>query len=297
MVIYLWAFVKGRPGPRRAVRPLLALLLVCLGPALAGCTFRTIEGKVVDVSGEALPGVAVQVRDTPYQALTDAHGRYAIAYSPGEVVLDFMKSGYTPARLELDATGSEEIVARDVEMWRLPRDSGVYEFHEYLYEPFDNVKAERYAATDRNTILYGSKRKEVSAVSGSQPMIIAYRTPDYNVRLYRLKLLEMMHESSEQERTKIEAWVPSGAVPVTVVPIDEPERLLLHLRYDGALEPGRYAVHWGALDGETSLDSRVYLFEVPEPPDDEAGEDQDTEQTGDAAEGEDAEGEDAAPAG
>ena len=45
----------------------------------------------------------------------------------------------------------------------------------------------------------------------------------------------------------------------------EPERLLLQLRMAEPLRPSVYAVHWGALDGHTSTDSRAFLFRVIDP--------------------------------
>ena len=48
-------------------------------------------------------------------------------------------------------------------------------------------------------------------------------------------------------------------------PLDEPDRLLVELAPAAMLEPGTYAVHWGAFEGLASLEPRVFLFRVPDP--------------------------------
>ncbi len=60
--------------------------------------------------------------------------------------------------------------------------------------------------------------------------------------------------------------VPVEAIPVAVAPIDKLEELLIGINLQAPLEPGTYGVHWGALQGYTSTDPRVYLFQVPAPP-------------------------------
>jgi hypothetical protein len=57
-----------------------------------------------------------------------------------------------------------------------------------------------------------------------------------------------------------------------VAPADEPKHLLGEVRFLDALEPGVYALHWGALNGYSATDSRLFLFAVPspEPPPQEA---------------------------
>ena len=48
-------------------------------------------------------------------------------------------------------------------------------------------------------------------------------------------------------------------------PMDAPTGPLFRLQVGRALEPGVYGVHWGAMSGYTTLDTRVFLFRVPEP--------------------------------
>ena len=37
---------------------------------------------------------------------------------------------------------------------------------------------------------------------------------------------------------------------------------LLKLNLLDPLDPGRYALHWGALEGYTTIDDRMYMFEI-----------------------------------
>jgi len=52
-------------------------------------------------------------------------------------------------------------------------------------------------------------------------------------------------------------------------PIDLPEGQLQRVVVDRPLQPGVYAVHWGAIEGYTTLDARAYVFRVVEPPEPE----------------------------
>jgi hypothetical protein len=98
----------------------LASLLVALTGALSACQPGHIEGMVESVYGEALPGVAAKIQDQSRYAVTNATGHYKLAYTPGNLVLEFIKSGYAPAEMELPVDGYRTVAASTVRMWRLP---------------------------------------------------------------------------------------------------------------------------------------------------------------------------------
>ena len=62
-----------------------------------------------------------------------------------------------------------------------------------------------------------------------------------------------------------QVWVSDAAVPVTIQPLDGPDRALFRVEPVEPLTPGVYAVHWGGLDGLTGIEQRVFLFRVLDP--------------------------------
>ena len=49
-------------------------------------------------------------------------------------------------------------------------------------------------------------------------------------------------------------------------PVDEPERYLQQIRLAEPLEPGLYAVHWGALAGHKTSETRAFVFQIESAP-------------------------------
>jgi len=90
------------------------------GLLASGCSPAVIEGQVLDVRQEPLPGAAVTVDGTHDQSLTNALGRYTIDFAPGKVLLRFIKTGYTPGLLELTVNEARHVEATPVVLWHLP---------------------------------------------------------------------------------------------------------------------------------------------------------------------------------
>ncbi len=242
---------------------ILYFVLSPLSLLLLGCERNVIRGMVVDVKGDLLPGVAVSVAGTEFQGLTDALGRYTVAYEPGALVLDFMKTGYTPGRLELEVNETRPVEASQVMLWPLPPNKGVYLFDDYQYRETYPTEPKAHVSHDGVERVYAVKRLGVVETTKREPTIICYRMRPYDVRMCRLEFSKVTVRAEKQVR-QVPLWIPVWTWPLSVGAIDEPERLLLHLNLPRPLEPGVYAVHWGALEGQTTLDSRVFIFSVVE---------------------------------
>jgi len=261
--------------PPRAVRWLGAggaLVLSCL--VLAGCGRGVIHGTVLDVQGEGLPGVVVGVVGGDSQALTNPLGEYRLPYSAAAIELSFMKSGYTLGRLALEAATPRHIRARPVTLWCLPRSPGLYLFENFQYRTMAWAEPKPFS-TQEGDIAYGIQRlPDLEVTSFAEPMVVLHEMPSYDVRLCRLRTVQGVPPEAAAweggDAVPQEVWGRAEALPVAVSPIDEPKALLLQLRYFEPLEPGVYAVHWGALDGHGKTDPRAFLFEVAdaEPPPD-----------------------------
>jgi hypothetical protein len=240
---------------------------------MAGCRPNVIEGAVVDVKGDALPCVAVTVtheraqgfraRDGA-QSLTNALGRYRVPFQPGSVELEFIKTGYTPGRLLLTVPASREVPATTVILWQLPAGKGVYLFENFRYEALSAVEPRPYRA-GQHEVVHGAPRNPELGTENANPMILCYKMPDYDIALCKLQLAEVALPGMENVTFTEKVWIRAEPLPVTLERIDEPEGSLFELRLSRPLEPGVYGIHWGALDGYTTTDPRVFLFRVAEP--------------------------------
>lgn len=230
--------------------------------ALTGCEPGRIEGKVADVRGEALHGVAVSVEGGARQALTNSLGEYSMPFQPGPVALLFSKSGYTPGRLEFPSLTARHVEAALVTLWPLPESKGVYLFENFRYRRAMPQEAQAFDASGQS--VYGVARWTDVLTTNPQPTLIAYKLPMQKAALARLSLSEVMSKGSDGERSPIEIWSEAEEIPINIVPIDDPngESPLIQLQVGGLLREGTYAVHWGALRGDASTEPRLFVFGV-----------------------------------
>lgn len=246
---------------------------VCL-VALAACNRSTISGKVVNIKGEALPGVAVQVEGSPHQALTDALGQYRVPYAPGDIVLHFMKTGYTPGTLELSSETRRAIEAETVSLWELPLDKGVYLYENFRYQETTKIVPEEFVSHDERTV-YATRRWPEIETTSTAPLILCYKMPGWDVRFCRMELTELNSPLPGGGVEEAQVLARTKTIPARLIAIDQPEGLLRQLEFGGTLQPGTYAVHWGALDGATASDPRIFTFTIVDyeltlPPEEEA---------------------------
>ena len=256
---------------------MLALLVAAM--AAVSCEQCVVRGTVADVKGEALPGVSVSANNSEAQALTDALGEYKLSCKPGRVELSFMKTGYTSGLLDIEAAGSGGVKATGVTLWCLPQSAGVYLFEDFRYrklvqiEPKPFVMEKGNAAADTLqtpaanaalSIMYGIARlPEMEEALARKPLLIAFKMPRYDIQLCRLHPVKA--KPLEPNPAIQEAWGPEAPVPTGADPIDEPDRCLTELQIAEALEPGVYAIHWGALEGATATDPRAFVFRIFDP--------------------------------
>ncbi len=80
---------------------------------------QRITGKVIDASGNPLPGVSVVVKSTTVGTITGADGRYNIVVPPGNGILTYTFIGMQPqevtigSRSEIDVTMREDVIGVD----------------------------------------------------------------------------------------------------------------------------------------------------------------------------------------
>ncbi len=243
-------------------------LLICLAVAAFGCRLTAITGDVVDTDGRPVPGVAVTLDNSRDQAVTNALGEYQIANPPGSALLRFTKTGYAPAEVHLpDVAGDDSRDLEPVTMWRLPVNQGVHLDERDRFIALEPVEPERLFLQGGGSGL-GAKRPPDVATQNPSPAIVAFKMPRDGARLSRLVPRQAALGDAGSQVHHIEAWVAEESEPVDLRPLDEPEQLLRQVRLPAPLEPGVYAVHWGALDGYITIDTRMFYFRVdaPAPP-------------------------------
>ncbi len=234
----------------------LILAVAVLGGA--SCDNKVVEGSVESHKGERLPGVVVTVDGTRFQAMSNAQGVYKVRHGGPPVVLHFFKTGYAPGILELIVPEEGRIEAESIELWRLPVSHGVWLYDNFSYTRARPVEPERVVLADQ-TVTFGVRRPSDVETDVDIPFIVIYgRLPTYNISLTKLDEVEAPLEDLPDQTATF--WVPQRDIPVSARPLDKPEGKLMHVRLFEPLEPGNYAVHWGALKELSPLDSRAYLF-------------------------------------
>ena len=241
-----------------AARKCSCLAIIIMLPA---CYRTGVSGVVSSIQGEALPGVVVQVSGEERQTITDARGYYRITPSSSDATLDFSKTGYSPAQLRFDPDTRRQATHGDVHMWRLPESAGVYLLDDHRYRQMSWVIPRQFFMSD-GTVAYGTRSEPAAETRTGEPMIMCYRTPRYDARLSRLVLAKPMQPAAKAAAFNI--WTAGGTIDADLVPVDQPQGMLRRLRIDRQLEPGAYAVHWGALEGYITLENRIFMFQVSE---------------------------------
>lgn len=234
---------------------------------LAACNRDAIEGRAVNMHGEALPGVTVAVEGADTQDLTDALGQYRIAVPANADALLFSKSGYTSAKVPLEK--GRRGTPPEAVLWVLPMNAGVYDASQQTYHESTWVVPKQYYLKD-GSAAFGAELPAELLESTTEPFLLAHRTPRYNAQLSRLVPEEARLQGIEDK--SIQVWVEAGTMAVGLEPLDPAESSLLRVQIGRPLEPGVYGIHWGAMEGYTTLDNRVFLFRVPEPPQQEGEE-------------------------
>jgi len=237
--------------------------------ATSGCSRNALSGVVMDVRGETLPGVAVAIKGTDFQAVTDGIGQYRLPAIAGKQVITFAKTGYTQGVLELVIDQPRPVAATTVSLWPLPDAKGVYLFEDYRYTRADVLTPVPWRRKRDSVIVYGVKRDISVTTNNSQPMIVCHnKAIPLDVKLTRLEQIEVEPDIGQSTEKGIRVWCPveGGDCPVTSEAIDEPTQELRHLVLQGPLPPGAYAVHWGGLSGgKASEEQRIFCFRINDP--------------------------------
>jgi hypothetical protein len=236
---------------------------LCSLAAMIGCDRAIVSGKVVTYDGEALPGVIVSVEDEPgLEALSNAVGAYRLIAPAGLHALRYSKSGYAPAASSVEAAPGATVTLDDVMMWRLPRSKGVYLYEEGQFVSTTHAEPRTFLL-EGDSADYAIRGVIETRTENEEPLILCYHMPRYEARLTRLRVSTA--QLREGQDYTFDVFARGGTIPVRLMPVDQPEGVLMRVAFDEPLEEGAYALHWGAMIGETVLEPRAYLFEIGGP--------------------------------
>ncbi len=163
---------------------------------------------------------------------------------------------------------------------------GVYLFENFRYLETTRAEPKRYLSGE-NKPVFGIKRDPACSTTLSltgdkgfqEPMLIGFKMPEYDLQLHRIEKIEAIipqqrpvqpaettaGASPAMQVVKDSVWVMADRIETLLTPVDEPGHQLYIVRPMKPLAPGVYAVHWGAMEGHTSTDPEVYLFQVIDP--------------------------------
>ncbi len=250
-----------------------------------------VRGEITDISGQALPGVVVRVRGTDFETLSNARGLYSLGATTGTLQLDFLKTGYTPAQLEITVESLGRTEAPTVMLWNLPVSEGVYFYENYRYYETNHPRPNHYAVKDMGNVWGTPVNPELvipwrgpqSDFGENPPCMIGHKVSAYDGRMHKMQRVNaavmqtsrpqsIESETSEKIEYPEEIWIAEKSLALHTNVLDEPGKLLVELRAAAPLEPGVYAIHWGALEGYDSIEPRIFMFHLKDPAEDIEGE-------------------------
>ncbi|MCX8065137.1 MAG: carboxypeptidase-like regulatory domain-containing protein [Candidatus Hydrogenedentes bacterium] len=239
---------------------------------LASCEmviFR-IEGEVVDINGEPLPGVCVSSSQTFDYAITDAKGKFYFTSLKPVSKIDLIKSDYLPIRIELTQMQNAKVNLGKITLVLKPFTQGVYYYDRlskrYIMLSYSQVKRVKF---EENIFLPSVARNEIVKVKVSPLTLYVYKMPHYDVKLYRMKLVDLKIDKSGEGKLKdktekeeqSQVFVPDEPVMVHTRFISMVDNTLFIIEPLRELEPGYYCINWGAFETPFPKIPDNYLFE------------------------------------
>ncbi len=235
-----------------------------------------IEGQVVDLNGEPLPGVCVTPQQTSDYAITDAMGKFYFTLRKPVTKLKFLKSDYLPVEIEIPHFKNNRVDVGRITLTLKPFSAGVYYYDNSLgrYVMLSFSQAKRIKLDDNSLLFPSLELNEIVQVRVSPLILYIYRMPYYDIKMYRLKVVDIRASRVGGDKSGYKSKVEAGKAEGTQVLIpDKP--IIVHTRFISSidnslfiLEPldnldeGYYCVNWGAFETPFPKIVDNYLFRV-----------------------------------
>jgi ankyrin repeat protein len=217
-----------------------------------------ITGTVKDIAGQPLQGVAVKIKGSQIETLSDKNGNYRINYVPGNFTLIFAKKGYTSFELPLILLAKEKYPAEEVVLCKLPKEVGFYAYSDTGI--LANVRPVQVVqAGTEFTPISGIKDFPTWVTPDTKPKFLLYgnKLPVKNLSLHRLIFTKDVKcqtwFSGSKQVKEVNMWTAAEKIPFTMKKYPGEVQVLI-LTPDSELSPGGYAFHWGALFAKIPID-------------------------------------------
>jgi len=223
---------------------------------------------VKDGFGKPLAGVSVSLQGTTFQATTGSDGSYALAYVPGNVAVNYQKSGYTSALLTFNIATEAAYPAEAVTLYLLPQGVGVYyygdnEYKELIRGHVNIDQRQEQPRFDNEQLFYNAPIKElIYTVRGDFLCLPAGKTlrfidtdTAHRKRIFRLSGNEILRRS----QTAIGTVSYKAELKPELIRSLSPELPVKEV----TLPVGRYAFVTTNYDPERSRDTGGWFFSEP----------------------------------
>ncbi len=242
----------------------------------------TIQGKVIAINGEPLPGVSVSSPEIYKHVITNARGVFTLRLTRQINKLEFMKSDYLPVIVPVPFGNTKTVTLPDIVLIPKPISPGVYLLNKdkNQYMPLNRGKIERTEISKGNHVP-SIKASDVIQIKEDTISIYVFRLPQYDITLYRMK--EYVSESvdsktetkgdksskkTEDKDTIVQkekkVWIPDEPVLVHTEFLSELDTNLFVLRPVNQLRPGMYCVNWRAFESPFPRMVDCFLFSIQE---------------------------------
>lgn len=256
------------------------LLSILLSVFLFSCKgVYTIQGKVLAINGEPLPGVCVSSPEILEYTVTNARGTFVLHLHQPVSTLEFIKSDYLPYTVSLHSMSKDKINLPEIFLTPKPFVPGVYflEKEKNRYIPFTKGKIERIQVANQNFVP-SIKLKDLISTFDTYPSIYIFRLPQYDITVYQMKEYQSKKEESsdkkmeksakktgEEHKTEQPAEkivVPDAPILVHTELLSEADTSLFVVKPVNELKPGIYCVNWRAFESLFPRINDCFLFEV-----------------------------------
>lgn len=242
----------------------------------------TVQGKVIAINGEPLPGVCVSSPETFRHVITNTKGNFIFRISKPISKLEFIKSDYLPYTVSLHLIDKKNIVLPDIFLTPKPFNPGVYFLNKEKnnYTPLVKGKIGRTEVEGKNSVP-SVKISEIITIKDPILPIYVFRLPQYDLTLYQMKeyistkdeekINKKVEKTEEQpaghngeEKIGKKLWIPDRPILTHTEFLSEMDTTLFVLKPVNELKPGVYCVNWRAFEVPFPRINDCFLFSVEE---------------------------------
>lgn len=215
---------------------------------LAACQTTTspeVEGRVVDIWGNPVPGATVMMVGGTERPLTDADGRYAIPRMEGTHLMKAGAKGYIQDHVEVQVEGDETPEGPVFTLYPKPEEAGFHLIATGRYEKLEHKLVHSVGNTLRS---YRGIRSTGDALAETSRPQVVFHTELRHDEIMRLGLelhrLEYLREAElpsplGKKQVSVNLYVDAAEVPIELKPLRSKTDYLL--QPVEPLEPGFYA--------------------------------------------------------